>query len=106
MRALKGKNINLAERLAESRRKRHSRHSAALRLALPVAALLLIIGGIMGWLWLKLIPERALAYQDTLAYLSDEENRQAYDRALSLSAEAEALQAQGQGLPRLQWHRL
>ncbi len=94
MRALKGKNINLAARLAESRSKRSSRGSAAFRLALPVAALLLIIGGIMGWLWLKLIPEQVLAHQDTLAYLSNEENRRAYDDTLALSAQVAALETQ------------
>jgi|GEM_PF-6027288 len=94
MRALKTKNINLAERLAEAKSKRTGPRGGAVRLILPAALLLLAIGGVMGWYWLKLLPEQAAAYQQALAYVSAAENRGGYEAATQLTAERETLQAQ------------
>ena len=92
MKALKAKNINLAERLAEAKSKRQGQGRGKVRLMLPVIILLLIIGGVMSWFWFKLLPEQAEACQQAVAYLNDEAHTETYNNALLLTAERDALQ--------------
>lgn len=83
MQALKGKNIDLVQRLtlAESKKKKGGGKA---KFILPVILLVLLVGGAAGYIWLKLVPEQVIDLAKVNAYINDENN-------VALLAQSEAL---------------